>query len=79
MTTIVIEQVLREKLQDLNHEVEIRDEAGKTVGRFLPEGDYMKLLYDRAKLMFDEASIETARQQTGGRSLAEILRDLERS
>jgi hypothetical protein len=79
MTTIVIDQALREKLQDLDHEVELRDEDGQTVGRFLPEVECLKLLYDRAKLMLDDKEIEKARNQTGGRPLAEILKELEAS
>ncbi|HLJ12791.1 MAG TPA: hypothetical protein VKU82_16460 [Planctomycetaceae bacterium] len=79
MTTIVIDKLLREKLRDLEHEVEFRDEDGRTVGRFLPEAEYMKLLYERARHLFTDEEIETARQEPGGKPLSEILGRLQKS
>lgn len=32
MATVVIDKVLREKLQDMVHEVELRNDEGQTVG-----------------------------------------------
>jgi hypothetical protein len=77
MTTVVVDKELRNKLKDLEHPVEFCDEAGKTVGRFLPEAEYKKILYDLAGHMFTDDELDAAEKETGGRPLAEILAQLE--
>ena len=76
MTKLVIENALSEKLQRINHGVELCDSTGRTVGHFLPEAEYLKVLYERAKRLFTDEQLDHARRQGGGKSLAEILERL---
>ncbi|HEY2250607.1 MAG TPA: hypothetical protein VGH74_06085 [Planctomycetaceae bacterium] len=77
MTTVIVDKDLREKLKGFDHQVTFCDESGKAVGRFLPESEYMKMLYERAKHMVTTEELERAKKEPG-RPLADILRDLER-
>jgi hypothetical protein len=54
------------------------DESGSTLGWFLPEADYMKMMYERARNMFTEEELSYAEKEPGGRPLADIPADLRR-
>jgi hypothetical protein len=56
--------------------VEVKDANGNVIGTFTPRG-YGDLPPGVTSPISD-AEFEDARKQTGGRSLAEIIRDLER-
>ena len=58
--------------------LEICDEAGRTLGRFLPERTYSKLLYD-LEPQISEEEIQRRLAEPGGSSLEEIWRRLGRS
>jgi hypothetical protein len=73
MPTVVVDKELREKLKDLDHEVVFCDEGGKTVGRYLPEAEYMKMLYERARHMFSDVELNAVSQEPGGFTTAEVL------
>lgn len=79
MSKIVIDPDLHRRLHGLNETVAIEDEEGKTLGRFVPEEDYHRMLY--AYLIktcpVSEEQIQRIRAEKGGRSLQEILVDLE--
>ena len=77
MTTVIVDKELREKLKDLNHEVVFCDDTGRTIGRFLPEADYMKILYERARNMITDEELDEAEKEPGGKPLAEIMARLE--
>lgn len=64
MTTVVVDDDLREKLNGFEHEVVFCDESGTPVGRFLPESEYMKMLYERARHIFSDEELDAARQET---------------
>jgi len=76
MTTLVVDKELRDKLNGFDHEIIFCDESGQPVRRFLPESQYMKILYERAEHMFTPEELERARKEPG-RPLADILRDLQ--
>lgn len=78
MTAIVVDRELREKLQKLGHGVPLCDETGSTLGWFLPESEYMKVLYERARHLVADEELDMAEKETGGRPLAEILEGLRR-
>ena len=78
MTTVIVDKELRDKLNGFEHEVIFCDESGRPVGRFLPESEYMKMLYERARHMVTDEELDRAEKESGGRSLAEILNDLQR-
>ena len=73
MTAIVVDKELREKLNGLDHEVIICDDTGQTVGRYLPEAEYMEMLYRLAHKMFDEKELDEASRQAGGYTTAQVL------
>jgi hypothetical protein len=79
MTTIVLDDALRQKLNGLKAEIELRDEAGKLVGHILPAEKYQSLLYAWAKTRLSDEELKRRREEPGGRSLAEILADLART
>lgn len=76
MTAIVIDKELREKLQKLGREVPLCDETGSTLGWFVPEAEYMKVLYERARHMVTDEELDQAESESGGRSLPDILNEL---
>lgn len=76
MNKVTLDGAGRLQLDDLDGEVEICDQTGRTVGYYLPVGLRDELLYAWAKSQVSEEELELARQQPGGRSLKEILVDL---
>jgi hypothetical protein len=79
MTRITADAELQAKLSGLASEVEVCDEAGKTLGVFFPAEWHHQLLYAYARSQVSNEELDQARQETGGRSLRDILSDLERS
>jgi hypothetical protein len=77
MTAIMIDEGLREKLQGVQHEVALCDQNGRTIGHFLSEAEYTKLLYERARNLFTDEELDKAEQEPDGKPLAEILARLE--
>lgn len=78
MSKVVLDDDLRAKLNGLNEEVEVCDAAGRTLGRFLPEQEYWRLMYDLAKAEFsDDAELEEARRESGGMTTAEAVAYIE--
>jgi hypothetical protein len=76
MTQITIDAVLREKLSSLSQPVDFIDEAGCLVGRFTPAVDLSG--YERSGPQISEEEIQRRSQRRGGRTLAEIMADLEK-
>jgi hypothetical protein len=74
MTRFVLDAEATERLRATHERVEVCDEKGKTVGYFLPSTD--RGLYRIFDCPFAEKEIERARNEPGGRSLEEIMRDL---
>ncbi len=73
MTTVIVDKELREKLNGFEHEVVFCDESGQPVGRFLPQSEYMMILYERARHMFTEEELEVARKAPGKHTTAEVI------
>jgi hypothetical protein len=76
MGRVVLDEGTGAKLRGVD-EVELCDEAGQKVGRFLSEKLYRRLLYDWANAQITDEELERRRQQPGGRTLAEIWARLE--
>jgi len=67
---------LRSKLNGLNEQLEICDEAGNTLGHFVPEALYRELLVTWSKTHLSDEELERRRQEPRGRTLAEIWQSL---
>ncbi len=77
MTTITVTPELLKHLNGLIGPLEFRDADGRLLGAFHPSGE--KLTYDQmmATCPYSQEELDQAAQETGGRVLSEILRDLE--
>jgi hypothetical protein len=73
MSQIALDPSLKARLNGLNEKVELRDEAGKLVGVFLPADAYLKYLYATVEIPFTDEEIQQMWQDTEGTcTLAEI-------
>jgi hypothetical protein len=80
MVKITLDAELREKLSGLNEPVELCDELGHSVGRFLPTAMFDDLWYAALAERSGEPKEELrqAHAEEGGRTLAEIWKSLGR-
>jgi hypothetical protein len=78
MSKITLDPQLRSKLNGLNEQLEICDEAGNTLGHFLPNAAYMRLVYDAINARVTDEELRQAADEPGGCSLAEIWQKLGR-
>jgi hypothetical protein len=73
MTQILLDANLARQLKTAADPVELCDPAGEVVGHFTP------VPRPKIKVPFTEEEIKKSKQKTGGRSLADILADLEKA
>ena len=78
MNKVVVDEAVRARLASVD-EVELCDQCGRTVGHFLSEDLYRRLLYDWANAQITDEELERRRRQPGGRTLAEIWARLHKS
>jgi hypothetical protein len=71
MGKIVLDPALREKLNGLCEQMEVRDENNELVGVFLPAVAFQALVGSSA-IPFTDEEIERAKNSGGGCSLAEF-------
>lgn len=76
MTRITIDANTANKLKEAREMVELRDEAGRVVGHFLPGPP--RDANGQIICPYSEEEIELLARQTGGRSLNDIFADLDR-
>jgi len=78
MTKLIADQALRSKLNGSREQIEGCDEAGQTLGHFLPTVLYDDLFYAALATESPHSKEELKRRhrETGGRSLAEIWKSL---
>jgi hypothetical protein len=74
MSKLTLDADLRRRLNGLTEPVEVCDEAGHTVGHFLPADLYQELFYTAlaAESPHSKEELKRRHRETGGRSLAEI-------
>jgi hypothetical protein len=77
MTRVILDNAALEKLHQAGTSVEICDEAGYLHGYFSPAVD--PGAYANIPLPISEEEIRRRLQEKGGRPLAEIMADLERT
>lgn len=77
--TIVLDAELKAKLNGLSETVPVCEADGTTVGQFVPQDEYLRLLARWANAQVTDAELDRASRETGGRPLAEIWTRLGRS
>lgn len=75
MSRLLIDAMLPTKLKSLSEPVELVDDSGRVVGTYLPQIDPKQWTDLEPKVSDDE--LDRRAKKGGGRSLADILRDLE--
>ena len=81
MSKLTLDADLRRRLDGLNEPLKVCDEAGQTVGHFLPAGLYEDLFLSAmaAESPHSKEELKRRHAEKGGRPLAEIWRKLGRS
>jgi hypothetical protein len=69
MTRITLDKDTIQRMKNLKEELKICDESGQTLGRFIPE--------KKIASPFTDEELDAIEKEPGGRTLAEILHDLE--
>jgi hypothetical protein len=79
MTRIVMDEVLREKLQGANQGLEITDEQGNVVGHFLREDSLSRVLEAMFPPLTDEERAEARREmrEHGGLTTEQVLASMD--
>jgi len=75
MNKVIIDRATHAKLADLTESAEIQDETGRILGYYTPAHD--RSLYEAVEPPISEEELDRREQEGGGRTLAEILSDLE--
>ena len=76
MTKIILDQAALSKFGTLKDRAEVCDTTGRILGYFIPVGS--RSLYEGVEPPITEEELQRRQQQLGGRTLAEILADLEK-
>ena len=74
MGKIVLDDALKAKLNGLNQTVQVEDASGLAVGQFVPQEEYLKLLYAWAKAEVTDEELDRASREPGGMTLAEFMK-----
>jgi hypothetical protein len=75
MTRVIIGPDVWASLAAIKAPTQLCDEAGRVLGYFTPVAD--KSLYEKVQPPISDEELQRRRQEKGGRTLAEILADLE--
>lgn len=75
MSKITLDPGLKSKLNGFQEPVQVCDEDGTVVGCFLPDKTYREYVYAWLKTQVSDEEIASLRQQTGGKTLAEIWQE----
>ncbi len=76
MVKMTVDPNLEARFRELK-EAEICDESGQTLGRFLSEEMYRRLLYEWVNAQVTDEELRQSFQQPGGKTLTEIWSRLE--
>ena len=77
MSEITLDADLKTKLNGLNEQIIIRDEAGTPIGIYLPMEDYKTFLRN-VEIPFSNEEMEQRRQEKGGSSLQDFWKTMGR-
>ena len=78
MSSAVLDANKRVTIDAFNETIEIKEQNGQVVGRYVPEADYKKMLYAWAEAVcpFTPEERERRRKESGGISLAEFWKKM---
>ncbi len=76
MSKLVLDRETAAKFQQLEQGVEVCDESGRILGYFSPRPD--PSIYENIEPPISDEELERRANEGGGRTLAEILADLEK-
>jgi hypothetical protein len=76
MTKIIVGSGMAARLREVK-DMELCAESGQTLGRFLSEETYRRLVYQWANAQVTDEDLQRSLQQSGGKTLAEIWARLE--
>jgi hypothetical protein len=76
MSELIIDSATLDKLRQVNERVEIRAETGELIGYFTPRVD--PSLYESVEIPVGTEELRRREQKGGGRTLDQILADLDR-
>ncbi|MFT3880145.1 MAG: hypothetical protein QM703_10855 [Gemmatales bacterium] len=80
MSTAVLDANKRVTIDTLNETIEIKEQDGQVVGRYVPEADYKNMMYALAEAQcpLTKEELEERRKEKGGSTLKEIWKRLGR-
>jgi hypothetical protein len=76
MNRVIVNPMLRAKLDNLNSAMELCDESGTTLGYFVPASDQKRALYKWIQESVTDAELHQAFDESGEYTLKEVLADL---
>jgi hypothetical protein len=79
MNKVLLDPILKTKLNGLNEHLELCDDSGQTVGHFLPADLYKQMLFAWADAQIDEEELAKRRKEPRGRALKDIWQNLGQS
>jgi hypothetical protein len=81
MSTAVLDANKQVTIGSFNETIEIKEQNGQVLGRYVPEAVYKKMLYAwaEAQCPFSKEELESRQHQTGGSSLAEFWKKMGRT
>ena len=77
MTKLTVDESLPAQLAEREFPAELCDASGRVIGAFIPVA--FRCFYEDLEPQVSEEELERRSRDEGGRSLAEILADLEKS
>lgn len=78
MPKVILDRATLARFNELKERVEFCDEAGRTLGHFQPVPSRDHGMYENLECPLTEDELRLREEEGGGRSLAEILADLEK-
>jgi hypothetical protein len=76
MNKVVVDTLVRSRLDNLDSALELCDESGVTLGYFVPSSDRQRKLYEWARTAVTDEELRRARQEGGEFTLQQVLADL---
>lgn len=70
---VILDSGVSDRLQKSKTSLELCDEAGHTVGYFLPPALHRQFLYAWAKCQFTDEELDEARKEVGGLATADAI------